>query len=57
MTTALGLNANQSTDTNSLADNILASKATTVYVDTQLALKAKQSTTYAKTEVDTTLGL
>ncbi|MFM7980388.1 MAG: hypothetical protein ACKPKO_13830 [Candidatus Fonsibacter sp.] len=36
---------------------VLATKAAIVYVDSQLALKANQLTTYTNTEVDTTLGL
>ncbi|MFM7984605.1 MAG: hypothetical protein ACKPKO_35295, partial [Candidatus Fonsibacter sp.] len=34
----------------------LALKSDKTYVDTQLALKANQSTTYTKTEVDTELA-
>ena len=36
---------------------VFALKPDKAYVDNQLALKAKQSTTYTNTEVDTALGL
>ncbi|MFM7990611.1 MAG: hypothetical protein ACKPKO_65950, partial [Candidatus Fonsibacter sp.] len=36
-------------------DGLVSPKADKTYVDTQLALKANQSTTYTKTEVDTAL--
>ena len=54
----IGFKANQSTTyTNTEVDNLLSPKATTTYVDFQLARKANQVTTYTKTETDTALGL
>ncbi|MFM7988341.1 MAG: hypothetical protein ACKPKO_54420 [Candidatus Fonsibacter sp.] len=38
-------------------DGLVSPKSDKTYVDTQLALKANQLTTYTKTEVDTALAL
>ncbi|MFM7988717.1 MAG: hypothetical protein ACKPKO_56330, partial [Candidatus Fonsibacter sp.] len=45
------------TYTKTEVDGLVSPKADKTYVDTQVALKANQSTTYTKTEVDTAVGL
>ncbi|MFM7981161.1 MAG: hypothetical protein ACKPKO_17775 [Candidatus Fonsibacter sp.] len=59
MGTSLGLKSNQSTTyTKTEVYNLLLPKATTTYVDDQVALQGNQSTTYTKNkETGTALGL